>query len=67
MVCRLQHFGAHEQYARSVVVADEMVVFKMYPKKGTICVHWIHLAQDLVNGGPNTTANLQVSGKVGNF
>jgi hypothetical protein len=38
----------------------------MYPKE-TGCVNWIHLAQYLVNGGPNTMATLQVSGKVRNF
>jgi len=40
--------------------------FKMHPKE-TGCVNWIHLAQDLVNGGPNIITNLQVSRKVGNF
>jgi len=40
--------------------------FKMYPKE-TGCAYWIHLAQDLVNDGPNTIENLQVSGKGRNF
>jgi hypothetical protein len=34
----------------------------MYQKE-TGCVNWIHLAQDLVNDGPNIKENLQVSGK----
>lgn len=33
--------------------------FKVYPKE-TGCVNWNHLAQGLVNCGPNTTANLRV-------